>query len=229
MLVIDEAHCISDWGHDFRPDYKRINNIIGQMPDNVPILATTATANDRVVNDIKSQIGEGLLIQRGSLLRKSIQLQSITLPMQAERLAWLLEVVPKLPKSGIIYTLTTRDAKNVANWMSENGISSLPYYSGITSEEFPDTNDYRLFLEEQLSSNKIKVLVATVALGMGYDKPDLGFVIHYQAPGSIIAYYQQVGRAGRAIEEAYGILVSMKKTMRYMNFFEKMHKSRLGS
>ena len=221
MLVIDEAHCISDWGHDFRPDYKRINNIIGQMPDNVPILATTATANDRVVNDIKSQIGEGLLIQRGSLLRKSIQLQSITLPMQAERLAWLLEVVPKLPKSGIIYTLTTRDAKNVANWMSENGISSLPYYSGITSEEFPDTNDYRLFLEEQLSSNKIKVLVATVALGMGYDKPDLGFVIHYQAPGSIIAYYQQVGRAGRAIEEAYGILVSGEEDDEIHEFFRE--------
>ena len=159
MLVIDEAHCISDWGHDFRPDYKRINNIIGQMPDNVPILATTATANDRVVNDIKSQIGDSLLIQRGSLLRKSIQLQSITLPMQVERLAWLVEVVPKLPNSGIIYTLTTRDAKNVADWLSENGISSLPYYSGINSEEFPDTNDYRLYLEEQLSSNKIKVLV----------------------------------------------------------------------
>ena len=174
-----------------------------------------------MVNDIKSQIGEGLLIQRGSLLRKSIQLQSITLPMQAERLAWLIEVVPKLPKSGIIYTLTTRDAKNVANWMSENGISSLPYYSGITSEEFPDTNDYRLYLEEQLSSNKIKVLVATVALGMGYDKPDLGFVIHYQAPGSIIAYYQQVGRAGRAIEDAYGILVSGEEDDEIHEFFRE--------
>ncbi len=207
MFVIDEAHCISDWGHDFRPDYKRINNILKLMPETVPVLATTATANDRVVEDIKTQIGDQLIIQRGTLLRKSIFLQCINMPLQSERLAWLVKHLPTLPGSGVIYVLTKRDAINVSNWLQKNSISALPYFGGIENKNFKNSSEYRLYLENKLFNNGIKVLVATTALGMGYDKPDLGFVVHYQAPGSIIAYYQQVGRAGRAIKKSHGILL----------------------
>ena len=207
LLVVDEAHCISDWGHDFRPDYRRLVNILQRIPGNVPILGTTATANNRVVEDVQAQLGD-IGIQRGTLMRQTLSLQTLRLPSQAARLAWLAEHIDSLPGTGIIYTLTKRDANQVADWLQEHGISARAYYSGVNSEDFEDSDAYRQHLEQQLLRNEIKVLVATTALGMGYDKPDLGFVVHYQAPGSIVAYYQQVGRAGRGIEYAAGILMS---------------------
>ncbi len=201
LLVVDEAHCISDWGHDFRPDYRRIVRVLQALPANIPVLTTTATANDRVVNDIVSQLGVGVEVLRGSLVRDSLALQNIHLPDQAARLAWLAEHVPQLPGSGIIYTLTVRDAQRVADWLQTQGIAVAAYYGDVA-------NELREDLEQRLLQNQIKALVATSALGMGFDKPDLGFVIHFQRPGSVIHYYQQVGRAGRAIERAYGIMLS---------------------
>ena len=207
LIVVDEAHCISDWGHDFRPDYRRIVNIIKQLPATTLVLGTTATANNRVIEDIREQLGN-VHILRGSLARETLALQNIVLHDQASRLAWLLQNVPKLSGTGIIYTLTTRDADQVAELLSENDILAAAYHSNIHHPQFPDTDSYRQYLEELLLRSKLKVLVATTALGMGYDKPDLGFVIHYQTPGSIVAYYQQVGRAGRAIDNAIGVLLS---------------------
>lgn len=207
LFVVDEAHCISDWGHDFRPDYRRITNILKFMPQGMPILGTTATANNRVCDDIVSQLGD-IEIIRGTLTRDSIILQNIQLNDQASRLAWLKQNISKLPGSGIIYTLTKRDARIVTEWLIKCDIDAAYYYSGAIDDNFEDSNKYRQHVEDALYNNEIKVLVATSALGMGYDKPDLGFVIHYQAPGSIISYYQQVGRAGRAIKKAYGILLS---------------------
>lgn len=207
LFVVDEAHCISDWGHDFRPDYRRIVNILKFMPDGMPILGTTATADNRVCDDIVSQLGD-IEIIRGTLTRESLILQNIQLKDQASRLAWLKQNILKIPGSGIIYTLTKRDARLVTEWLIESDIKAAYYYSGAIDDNYDDSNQYRRYVEDALYNNEIKVLVATSALGMGYDKPDLGFVIHYQAPSSIISYYQQVGRAGRAIKKAYGILLS---------------------
>lgn len=201
LLVIDEAHCISDWGHDFRPDYRRIGQILRLLPRNIAVLATTATANRRVEADVSDQLGSGVLVQRGPLVRESLALQVMRLRNPAERLAWMADQIPSLPGSGIVYTLTTRDADRVAQWLRENDIAAHAYHAGKTDEE-------RQSLERALLENRIKCLVATTALGMGYDKPDLGFVVHYQTPGSVVFYYQQVGRAGRAIDEAFGVLLS---------------------
>ncbi|CAA9892638.1 RecQ family ATP-dependent DNA helicase (fragment) [Candidatus Methylobacter favarea] len=226
LMVIDEAHCISDWGHDFRPDYRRIVNILRQLPSNTPVLGTTATANNRVVADIQTQLGD-IQIQRGPLIRESLALQTMVLPGQASRLAWLAQVIPTLPGTGIVYVLTQRDAEMVARWLNQQGIKALPYYSGVTHPDFvnhvgkEDSDAYRQFLEEQLLANELKVLVATTALGMGYDKPDLSFVIHYQTPGSIVAYYQQVGRAGRGIDDAVGVLMSGAEDGDIHEFFRR--------
>lgn len=218
LMVIDEAHCISDWGHDFRPDYRRIVNILRQLPANTPVLGTTATANDRVIADIQTQLGN-LQIQRGPLIRDSLALQTMVLPDQASRLAWLAQVIPTLPGTGIAYTLTVRDAEQVANWLNTNGINAKAYHGSIEADGFENSNVYRQHLEELLLNNQLKVLVATTALGMGYDKPDLSFVIHYQAPGSIVAYYQQVGRAGRGIANAAGVLMSGMEDQDIHEFF----------
>lgn len=207
LFVVDEVHCISDWGHDFRPDYQRLLNVLRQMPLNTPVLGTTATANNRVIADVTALLGD-IEIQRGPLVRDSLYLQTLRIPDQASRLAWLVENIPDLPGTGIVYTLTVRDAEQVAFWLNSHGISAAAYYSGVRHEDFEDSNLYRQHLEDRLFRNEIKVLVATPALGMGYDKPDVGFVIHYQAPGSVVAYYQQVGRAGRAIDQAYGVLLA---------------------
>ena len=188
LLVIDEAHCISDWGHDFRPHYRLIQRIIQVLPPNLRLLATTATANKRVMEDLKDILGQNVQISRGDLARPSLALQTIRLSDQAERLAWLAEQLPELPGSGIVYTLTVRDAEMVARWLKSQGINVEAYTS--------NTGERRPRLEQALLDNKVKALVATTALGMGFDKPDLAFVIHYQAPGSVVAYYQQVGRAG---------------------------------
>jgi ATP-dependent DNA helicase RecQ len=218
LLVVDEAHCISDWGHDFRPDYRRLVSVLQHMPPNMAVLGTTATANNRVLDDITSQLGN-IDIQRGSLLRETLALQTVKLPDQSGRLAWLAEHLPQLPGTGIVYTLTKRDADQVAEWLTLNGITAKAYYSGVEADDFESSDAYRQHLESALLNNEIKALVATTALGMGYDKPDLGFVIHYQAPGSIVAYYQQVGRAGRAIDYAVGVLLSGREDQEIQEFF----------
>jgi ATP-dependent DNA helicase RecQ len=182
-------------------------NVLQRIPAGLPILGTTATANDRVVKDVQAQLGN-LTIQRGPLARDTLALQTLRLPDQAARLAWLAQHVPDLPGTGIIYALTKRDADQVAAWLNQKGVRARAYYSGIAADGREDSDLYRERLERMLLANEIKALVATTALGMGFDKPDLGFVIHYQAPGSIIAYYQQVGRAGRAIDSATGVLLA---------------------
>ena len=217
LFIVDEAHCISDWGHDFRPDYRRIVGILQALPPNVPVLATTATANDRVVNDVMGQLGESIELVRGPLVRESLKLQNITLPSPAARMAWLAERIPQLPGSGIVYTLTVRDAERVAEWLRLNGIVAAAYHAALIQRD--DEPSPRELLEQQLLNNELKVLVATVALGVGFDKPDLGFVIHFQRPASVVHYYQQVGRAGRAVEEAYGILLHGEEDDEIADFF----------
>lgn len=207
LLVVDEVHCISDWGHDFRPDYRRLASVLRRMPANVPIVGTTATANDRVIDDAKRQLGE-VIVQRGPLMRESLHLQTVRLSTQAERLAWLADHVHELPGTGVIYALTQRDAEQVSAWLNQRDILVRPYHADVAHDLYADSDTYRRRLERALDRNEVKALVATTALGMGYDKPDLGFVVHYQAPGSVIAYYQQVGRAGRGIDRAVGVLLS---------------------
>ena len=211
LLVIDEAHCISDWGHDFRPHYRLMERIARTLPANLRLLATTATANDRVMGDLRGVLGPNLDVLRGDLSRPSLMLQTIRLPRQSERLAWLAEHVPLLPGHGIIYALTVRDANKVAEWLQSRGID-VEAYTGQTGER-------REELEHALLGNRVKALVATTALGMGFDKPDLGFVIHYQSPGSVVAYYQQVGRAGRALDAAYGVLLSGEEDAQIGDYF----------
>ena len=211
LLVIDEAHCISDWGHDFRPNYRRIERIARILPANLRLLATTATANDRVMDDLATVLGPGLEVLRGDLARPSLMLRTIRLPRQSERLAWLAARLPRLPGSGIVYTLTVRDAVQVAEWLRSRGLA-VESYTGQTGEG-------REALEQALLDNRVKALVATTALGMGFDKPDLGFVIHYQTPGSVVAYYQQVGRAGRALDRAYGVLLSGEEETDITDYF----------
>jgi ATP-dependent DNA helicase RecQ len=212
LFVVDEAHCISDWGHDFRPDYRRIASILAALPPSMPVLATTATANARVQEDVAAQLGDAATIIAGPLARTSLRLGTLTMGNQAERLAWLAKNVPQLPGSGIIYCLTVADTQRVAAWLQSCGIDAAPYNGPMSADE-------REPLEQALLNNKIKVLVATVALGMGYDKPDLGFVVHYQRPGSVISYYQQVGRAGRAVEDADGILLSGREDDEIQEYF----------
>lgn len=213
LFVVDEAHCISDWGHDFRPDYRRIVRILQHLPKGVPVLGTTATANDRVVADVQAQLGPGLVVLRGPLARVSLRLQNIVLADQSERLAWLAEYLPRFPGSGIVYCLTVADARRVAAWLQSRGIHAEAYHAG------DDAQLDRVALEQALLRNEVKALVATVALGMGFDKPDLGFVVHFQRPGSAVAYYQQVGRAGRAVERAYGILLSGREDDEIQEYF----------
>ncbi|HKJ36804.1 MAG TPA: RecQ family ATP-dependent DNA helicase [Solirubrobacterales bacterium] len=218
LLVVDEAHCISDWGHDFRPDYRRIAGLVKQLPDNAAVLCTTATANDRVIADVSEQIdpGEGseLLTIRGTLDRPSLRLEVVELPTQAERLAWLATHLPGMTGSGIVYCLTVRDTITVSNWLDSQGISCEAYSGKVESEE-------RIRIERKLLSNEIKCVVATSALGMGYDKPDLGFVVHFQGPGSPIAYYQQVGRAGRGLAEADAVLLRGAEDRDVQDYFIK--------
>lgn len=200
LMVIDEAHCISDWGHDFRPHYRLLERIARTLPANLRLLATTATANNRVMDDLVAVLGPHMKVLRGDLNRSSLTLQTMRLPSQAVRMAWIAQKIDSLEGHGIIYTLTIRDANQLADWLKTRGFS-VEAYTG-------KTGDRREELEQALQDNQVKALVATTALGMGYDKPDLAFVIHYQMPGSVVAYYQQVGRAGRALESAYGVLLS---------------------
>ena len=203
LLVVDEAHCVSDWGHDFRPDYRRIRDLLTRLPDDTPVLATTATANARVVHDVAEQLGAGgkhVLTVRGGLARDSLRLGVLRLPTAEQRLAWLAAHLDDLPGSGIVYTLTVAAAEDLATLLRDAGHDVLSY-TGRT-----DPAD-RQAAEDALRRNEVKALVATSALGMGFDKPDLGFVVHVGAPSSPIAYYQQVGRAGRATERADVLLL----------------------
>ncbi len=226
LLVVDEAHCISDWGHDFRPDYRRIAGLVKQLPETAAVLCTTATANDRVIADIGEQIdpdasdggedaGEaGLMTIRGPLERPSLRLEVVDMPTQAERLAWLATHIPGMHGSGIVYCLTVRDTVAVTNWLDANGIECEAYSGQVDSDE-------RIRIEAKLLGNEIKCVVATSALGMGYDKPDLGFVVHFQGPGSPIAYYQQVGRAGRGLEQADAVLLRGAEDRDVQDYFIK--------
>ena len=203
LLVVDEAHCISDWGHDFRPDYRRIRDLLTTLPERTPVLATTATANARVVDDVVEQLGAGghaVSTQRGGLARDSLRLGVLPMGTPEQRLAWLVAHLPDLPGSGIVYALTVAAAEDTASALREAG-HDVRAYTGRTDPA------EREQLEEALRDNSVKALVATSALGMGFDKPDLGFVVHLGAPSSPVAYYQQVGRAGRATERADVILL----------------------
>ena len=211
LVVVDEAHCISDWGHDFRPDYRRIARVLDFLPG-VPVLCCTATANERVIEDITTQLGSGLTLVRGPLSRSGLRLHVLGIPSQAERLTWLAVVLPTLEGTGVIYCLTVSDTRRVAGWLKSMGIDAVAY-SGATDA------GHRIGIEQDLLSNQVKVVVATSALGMGFDKPDLSFVIHYQSPGSPIAYYQQVGRAGRALGESWGILLRGREDKDIQDYF----------
>jgi ATP-dependent DNA helicase RecQ len=212
MVVIDEAHCISDWGHDFVPEYRLIERRIRLLPQNVRVLATTATANNRVMQDLQTVLGPNLTLSRGDLSRASLLLQTMSMPSQAERLAWLATHLPQIPGSGIIYALTQRDAERVAEWLKLRGLVVEAYHSGLAPERANA-------LEDALLANQVKALVATTKLGMGFDKPDLAFVIHYQTPGSVVAYYQQVGRAGRNLPAAHVVLLSGTEETDITTFF----------
>jgi ATP-dependent DNA helicase RecQ len=204
LLVVDEVHCISDWGHDFRPNYRHIMRILRELPPRTAIIGTTATANTRVIEDVSEILGAGLHILRGPLTRESLNLYAFPNPLStADRLALLAEMLRKMPGSGIIYCMTTRDCQLVAEWLQTQRLNVQPYYADVEEEAGAD----RVMLEQQLLNNDLKALVASVALGMGFDKPDLHFVIHFQYPGSIISYYQQIGRAGRGIDQAQIILM----------------------
>ncbi|MBO4209473.1 RecQ family ATP-dependent DNA helicase, partial [Micromonospora echinofusca] len=217
LLVVDEAHCVSDWGHDFRPDYRRLRTFLANLPAGTPVLATTATANARVTRDVAEQLtteqptgaqgdgdggagDRGTLVLRGALDRESLRLAVLELPDPAYRLGWLADHLESLPGSGIIYTLTVAAAGETAQFLRSRGYPVASYTGQADDAD-------RRAAEQDLLDNKIKALVATSALGMGFDKPDLGFVVHLGAPPSPIAYYQQVGRAGRAVEHAEVLLL----------------------
>ena len=219
LLVIDEAHCISDWGHDFRPDYRRIRTMLADLPSGIPVLATTATANERVTRDVAEQLSitggaalDDVLVLRGDLDRSSLHLAVISLPKQADRLAWLGEHLRELPGSGIVYCLTVAATEDVSDYLRGCGYQ-VAAYSGRTEQT------ERLAAEDDLLNNRVKALVATSALGMGFDKPDLGWVVNLGAPPSPIAYYQQVGRAGRATARATVVLLPGREDRDVWNYF----------
>lgn len=200
LLVVDEAHCISDWGHDFRPDYQRIRDFVEQLPTDTPVVATTATANDRVIKDVTNQL-PGIKTIKGDLVRESIRIQAIDCGSRPTRLAWLAENLPDTEAAGIIYCLTTTDVERVTDWLQHHEYRAEAYHGRLDS-------DHRQKIEHHLMENTVDVVVATNALGMGFNKPDIGFIIHFQRPPNLIRYYQEIGRAGRDIDEAYAVLLS---------------------
>jgi ATP-dependent DNA helicase RecQ len=199
LFVIDEAHCISDWGHDFRLEYTRLLTVLAHLKG-TPLLATTATATDAVVDDICEQLGGDVYVSRGPLVRDSLSIQVVRANSAADKYAWLLANLPQMPGSGIVYCTTTHDCDRLAEFLNENGISARSYHSKRDGLERTET--LGLF-----NANEVKALVATSALGMGYDKDDIAFVVHFQLPSGIVAYYQQIGRAGRKLDRAYAILL----------------------
>lgn len=222
LFVVDECHCISDWGHDFRPEYGELYDVLSTLPDNVSVLGTTATANDRVLRDLKKQFGSNVYISKGALTRESLHIQILHLDTKAERYAWIRRNIDILPGSGIIYCLTQRDCQNLSDFLCREGISARPYYSSDYLNKIDDLTGMSLNEEtEQLFlDNQIKVIVATIKLGMGYDKSNIGFVIHFQRPNSIVAYYQQIGRAGRQEgSNAYCFLMAGKEDRAISEYF----------
>lgn len=215
LFVVDEAHCISDWGHDFRLEYSQLNQVIRRLPPTVPVLATTATANDRVIADLEHQLGDNVYISRGPLARESLSIQVLHMPGKTERYAWILQNINRLPGSGIIYCLTQRDCDYLADFLKKNGILAEAYYSR-NGDEGEKQNQQ---IEERFQRNAIKAIVATVKLGMGYDKGDIAFVIHFQMPANIVSYYQQIGRAGRNIPRAYTFLMCGEEDEQILNYF----------
>lgn len=203
LVVVDEAHAVSDWGHDFRPDYRRMTDILQRLNPATAVLATTATANARVTTDVARQLGDSTLVLRGPLARRSLELSVTDTMSPLERYAWVVEHLPTLAGSGIVYTLTVADADRLAGVIQAVHRASCPVaaYTGALD------GDERVRLEDALRDNAVKALVATSALGMGYDKPDLGFVVHLGSPPSPVSYYQQVGRAGRGIDIAQVVLL----------------------
>ena len=215
LVVVDEAHCVSDWGHDFRPDYRRIRTLIAELGTDIPVLATTATANDRVVDDVASQLGVGgrdTLVLRGGLDRESLRLSVVKAGNPAQRAAWIAAQLDSLSGSGIVYTLTVAQAHDIAAMLREQGHVVAAYTGSTEAAE-------REQLEADLLGNRVKALIATSALGMGFDKPDLGFVVHLGAPSSPIAYYQQVGRAGRSTASADVILLPGREDADVWRYF----------
>ncbi|MFC7620201.1 RecQ family ATP-dependent DNA helicase [Microlunatus sp. GCM10028923] len=210
LLVIDEAHCVSDWGFDFRPDYQRLTRTLLELAPGTPVLATTATANERVTADVAGQLGEDTVTLRGSLARASLRLSVVPELSPLERYAWVAEALRSLPGSGIVYVLTVAEAGRVAGFLQSQGLD-VESYTGQTEN--------REQLEDRLRANQVKALVATSALGMGYDKPDLAFCIHLGSPASPVAYYQQVGRAGRALDDAVAVLVPAESDERIWDYF----------
>lgn len=213
LFVVDEAHCISDWGHDFRLEYSHLSRVVQGLPPSVPVLATTATANDRVVSDLERQLGSGVYVSRGPLARESLYIQVLHMSDKVSRYAWIVENVRGLEGSGIIYCLTRADCEHLADFLRQNGINAEAYYSRMGKEE-ENQDALRRF-----HNDEIKVLVATVKLGMGYDKGNIAFIIHYQSPANIVSYYQQIGRAGRNIPRANIFLMSGKEDEDIVNHF----------
>jgi ATP-dependent DNA helicase RecQ len=216
LIVIDEVHCISDWGHDFRPDYRRLGQLISRLPAGIPVLGTTATANDKVIADVSMQLGEGLPVFRGPLRREGLSLSVLDLPDRAARLVWIDKNLETFTGTGIIYCLTQRDVDTVAGYLERRGHQVARYRSGNDIDQ--DEKDLSL---EKLLRNEIKAVVASTALGMGYDKPDVGFVIHFQSTDSLVGYYQQVGRAGRALETSFGVMMRGAEDKNIHNYFMK--------
>src|SRR3954447_240865 len=210
LLVIDEAHCVSDWGFDFRPDYQRLTRSMLGLAPGTPVLATTATANERVTADVAAQLGDDTVTLRGSLARSSLTLAVVPAMTVLERYAWVADALRTMPGSGIVYVLTVAETLRVAAFLTEQGLDVAPY-SGQSQD--------REELEDRLRDNQVKALVATSALGMGYDKPDLAFCIHLGSPSSPVAYYQQVGRAGRALDDAIAVLLPAANDERIWEYF----------
>ncbi len=211
LLVIDEAHCISSWGHDFRPDYQRIARLLLERPE-LPVLATTATANARVTADVAAQLGPTTLVQRGRLARDSLLLAVVPGLDALERYAWVDDALATLPGSGIVYVLTVAEAERLAGFLGAQGHDVAAYTGQLDSEQ-------RAQVEERLRHNDIKAVIATSALGMGYDKPDLAFCLHIGSPASPVDYYQQVGRAGRALDSAVVALAPAETDERLWDYF----------
>lgn len=226
LVVVDEAHCVSDWGHDFRPDYRRIRDVLASLPPGCPVLATTATANERVTVDVAAQLAEAsaapdgsdatsVTVIRGNLERTSLHLAVVTLPTAVDRLAWVIDAMNNFRGSGIIYTLTVAQAEEVAQALRSAG-HDVASYTGQTPDE------ERVEREAALRDNRIKALVATSALGMGFDKPDLRFVIHFGSPDSPVSYYQQVGRAGRSVDAATAVLLAAPEDRKIWEYFSSL-------